>query len=141
MNPDWIKALVGGLVIGLAASWMLLVSGRVTGISGIFNGVLDGLGADFKWRLAFVLGLISGGSVLAFVNPESFTVTIHPSIGVLVFAGLLVGFGTILGSGCTSGHGVCGVSRLSIRSIIATCVFMAFGIATVWLVRVFEVQK
>ncbi len=131
IHIDWVYALVGGAIIGLSVSLMLLWNGRVTGISGIIGGALSYSVGDFAWRVLFVLGLVSGGLALSFFHPVMFTGTLDTSTWTLVAAGLLVGFGTSLGSGCTSGHGVCGISRLSPRSLVATIVFMVAGIASV----------
>jgi uncharacterized protein len=133
MMNEWMMSLFGGVCIGFAASMMLLLNGRVTGISGILNGVLTPQKGDTFWRVLFVLGLYSGGLALSFLRPESFLDTTQTSWTRLIIAGLLVGFGTIMGSGCTSGHGVCGMSRLSIRSIVATVAFMMAGILSVLL--------
>ncbi len=123
--------LLGGVIIGIAVSLMLVLNGRVTGISGILGSALSPQRGDFLWRLAFILGLISGGGVLTIFNPESFSGSNIQATMRLIIAGLLVGFGTLMGSGCTSGHAVCGLSRLSPRSIIATILFMLFGFVTV----------
>jgi len=123
-------AALGGVLIGVASSMMLIFNGRVTGIAGIFNGALKMIRGDLAWRLAFVGGLFLAGMFMHMVNPELFVVNIERSIGQVIVAGLLVGFGTVLGSGCTSGHGVCGLARLSPRSLVATATFMAFGLMT-----------
>ena len=135
MNPEWINALMGGLLIGLAVSLMLLLNGRVTGISGIIYGLLAPKQKDMAWRLFFIGGLLTGGLALHFLKltPE-FEAPLSTDWNV-VLAGLFVGFGTVLGSGCTSGHGVCGISRLSIRSIVATLLFIASGVLSVWVLR------
>jgi uncharacterized membrane protein YedE/YeeE len=131
----YIQAAVGGVLIGLA-SWLLLASlGRVTGISGIAAGVLPptrGLPwRDNAWRWAFLVGLVLAGTVTAtFLHAP--TISTRP-LPILIFAGLLVGLGTVVGSGCTSGHGVCGMGRRSMRSLVATLVFMGSGIATVFI--------
>lgn len=131
MKPEWIQSLLGGALIGLSVTLMLLFNGRVTGISGILQATLTKPSAEHFWRYAFLLGLILGGGVLTFAHPESLHSTVETSTLKLILAGLLVGFGTTLGSGCTSGHGVCGISRLSLRSIVATLVFITMGILTV----------
>lgn len=131
MNPDWINALFGGALIGVAVSLMLYWNGRVTGISGIINGILAPAKGDALWRVMFVAGLFVGGLAMGQMNPQAFTTTFVTETWVTVIAGLLVGFGTILGSGCTSGHGVCGISRLSPRSIAATMLFIAAGVLAV----------
>lgn len=135
MNQDWINALLGGVLIGISVSLMLFWNGRVTGISGIINGALTPVKGDTLWRVLFVGGLVLGGLVVGQLNPKVFENTMSTDVWVTIVAGLLVGFGTILGSGCTSGHGVCGISRMSPRSLIATIVFMAAGIAAVFIFR------
>ena len=135
MSQDWINALFGGIVIGISVSLMLYWNGRVTGISGIINGALHPTKGDTLWRVLFVLGLFLGGIVIGNLNPQAFENTVETSTAMTVVAGLLVGFGTILGSGCTSGHGVCGISRLSPRSIFATLVFISSGVAAVFIFR------
>lgn len=135
MNPDWLNALWGGIIIGLSVSLMLLLNGRVTGISGIINGALAPVKGDTAWRLLFILGLFLGGLVLKFLNPEVFSGSLPTGMGTTVVAGLLVGFGTIMGSGCTSGHGVCGISRLSLRSIVATVSFIGAGVVAVFIFK------
>jgi uncharacterized protein len=136
---DWtvftpVSALAGGVLIGLAVAAFVLLNGRIAGVSGILGGLLRPVPGDIAWRAAFIAGLLLAPFAYAlFVPlPES---TIEASYPVLIVAGLLVGIGTRYGSGCTSGHGVCGVSRLSPRSIAATLCFMASGVATVFVVR------
>lgn len=123
-----IQALIGGVLIGLAVSLMMLFNGRVTGISGIIAGILKPQKNDVDWRIYFVVGLLLGGVVLGWLRPEAFVQNTSAKWGDYVFAGLMVGVGTLLGNGCTSGHGVCGISRLSVRSIIATLTFILFGV-------------
>lgn len=135
MNQDWINALLGGVLIGVSVSLMLYWNGRVTGISGIINGAMTPVKGDTLWRVLFIVGLVLGGLVMGQLNPKVFENTMSTDIWKIVVAGLLVGFGTILGSGCTSGHGVCGISRMSPRSLIATIVFMAAGVAAVFIFR------
>lgn len=135
MNPEWINALIGGALIGTAVSLMLLLNGRVTGISGIVNGIFSFNKKDLDWRILFLFGLITGGFALKFTKPEVFVNHLQSSPLMLIIAGLLVGFGTIMGSGCTSGHGVCGISRLSVRSIVATLTFIAAGVMIVYVLR------
>lgn len=130
-----IASSIGGILIGLGAALMLVVNGRIAGISGIFEGVVVPDEGTFAWKSAFIGGLVAGGAAMVLLVPEWFAVEIDRSLAAFVGAGLLVGFGTRLGNGCTSGHGVCGVSRLSRRSIVATATFMAFGAATVFMVR------
>ena len=122
------SATIGGALIGISASMMLLLSGRIAGISGILGGLL-GRPEDSPSRLAFLGGLLAGGLLLALTTPDVFAVNIARSPAALVGAGLLVGLGTRMGSGCTSGHGVCGLSRFSPRSLVATVTFMAAGVA------------
>jgi uncharacterized membrane protein YedE/YeeE len=130
-----ISALVGGVLIGLSASAMLLFNGKIAGISGIFAGVLRPVKADTLWRLCFIGGLLVGGLILGGLLPEAFHFGTIRSMGALTAAGLLVGFGTRLGNGCTSGHGVCGVARLSVRSIVATATFITTGAVVVYAVN------
>jgi uncharacterized membrane protein YedE/YeeE len=132
-----IPALLGGALIGLSASALLFFNGRIAGVSGIVGGLLGPRpsAGDALWRAAFVAGLLAGGLLLALAYPRAFSIPpVDPSIA-LVVAGVLVGFGTRLGNGCTSGHGVCGISRLSRRSLVATATFMATAMATVFVVR------
>lgn len=139
MHQDWINAGLGGVLIGISVSLMLLLNGRVTGISGIINGALTPLRGDNLWRWMFIAGLVLGGLVMGQLNPQVFQNTIKTEIVYVVIAGLLVGFGTIMGSGCTSGHGVCGISRMSPRSLLATITFIAAGVAAVYIFRKFGV--
>lgn len=139
MTIDWANftpwtSLSGGLLIGLAAALFILFFGRVLGISGIVGGLLRPGAGDVGWRIAFILGIFSAPWVwLLLADPVG--VTIEANTPTLIIAGLLVGLGTRFGSGCTSGHGVCGLSRLSPRSLVATLGFMAAGFITVYLVR------
>lgn len=123
--------IAGGLLIGLAAIGLLLFNGRVAGVSGIVGSLLGRLGADAWWKIAFVVGLLFGGLVLRLFAPQVFASDLSRSLPTLAIAGLLVGFGARLGSGCTSGHGVCGLARLSPRSLVATATFTAAGAAIV----------
>jgi len=139
MHIDWIHftpwtALAGGLLIGLAAAAFVLLNGRIAGISGILGGLLRPARGDIAWRVAFVAGLVGAPLVYALFAalPEA---RIEAGEGTLVVAGLLVGLGTRYGAGCTSGHGACGLSRLSPRSLVATAAFMAAGFLTVYLLR------
>ena len=127
-------SLLGGAIIGLAASVLLLGAGRVAGISGIVGGLLVPRAGDTAWRALFVVGLLVGGLGLRLVDPALVRSDLDRSAAALVAAGMLVGFGTRLGNGCTSGHGVCGISRGSARSLVATVTFMATGVATAWVV-------
>jgi uncharacterized membrane protein YedE/YeeE len=132
---SWLVALGGGVLIGLAATLLLWLNGRVAGVSGILNGVIFPKPADFEWRAAFLIGLIAAGAAyLAWIPGASLPRTDFNRAG-LVVAGLLVGFGTRMSNGCTSGHGVCGLGRLSMRSFAAVLTFMATAVATTFLVR------
>jgi uncharacterized protein len=126
-----IMGLVGGILIGVAAGLFLVLNGRVAGISGILGGLLRPAAGEVGWRVAFLAGMVAGGVGLLLLHAGAFPEAADRSHAVLVVAGLLVGFGTRLGSGCTSGHGVCGISRLSVRSLAATVTFIATGAATV----------
>jgi uncharacterized membrane protein YedE/YeeE len=118
---------------------MLVLNGRIAGISGVYSGVLRPVQGEVLWRLLFVAGLLAGGVLLRVVSPDSMPMELQVSglqgASLIAFAGLLVGFGTRLGSGCTSGHGVCGISRGSARSLVATGTFMFTAMVTVWLTR------
>jgi uncharacterized membrane protein YedE/YeeE len=127
-----VAPLFGGILIGSAASGLLLLNGRIAGISNIAAGLLPPWDADARWRFAFFLGLLTGGVLLAFAYPGAFSPPPR-SLPVLAIAGLLVGLGTRIGRGCTSGHGVCGLARRSARSLAATVTFMAAGVITVYL--------
>ena len=130
-----IPALVGGLLIGTAAALLLVLNGRIAGISGIVGGLLQGDRRDAVWRIAFLSGLIIAPILYVTFGGHLPAVSINSSAVLLVLAGLLVGFGTRLAAGCTSGHGVCGIGRGSPRSVVATGVFLAAAIATVFVVR------
>ena len=139
MSIDWThftpwSSLAGGLLIGLATAFLLLFSGRIAGISGIVGGLLSPGKGDVAWRVAFVVGLFAAPLVFVMAAPLP-QVRIDAGTATLIVAGLLVGVGTRYGSGCTSGHGVSGLSRGSRRSIVATASFMAAGFLTVFLVR------
>jgi len=129
-----VASLCGGMLIGLSASLLLLCDGKIAGISGIVGGLLSPTQNDTAWRAFFVVGLLTGGLLFSLFTPQVFTLSVTRSTSTLILAGLLVGFGTRLGNGCTSGHGVCGISRFSVRSIVATVMFMTTGIATVYIV-------
>ena len=139
MLIDWTHftpwaALAGGVLLGLASALFVLVNGRILGISGIVGGLLRPRAGDMGWRLAFVLGmLVAPGLYWLVVGPTQ--PRIDATWGMMVIAGLLVGVGTRYGSGCTSGHGVCGLSRMSPRSLVATLAFMGAGFVTVFLIR------
>jgi uncharacterized membrane protein YedE/YeeE len=131
---DPVSAAIGGALIGLAATLLMLLTGRIAGIAGIFGDLVDLAGGDRVWRLAFVLGLIAAPLVLAGAG-HALRAPMMPGWIVVVMAGLLVGFGTRLGNGCTSGHGICGIARLSPRSMAATVTFMAAAMLVVAVVR------
>lgn len=140
---DLIPPAIGGTLIGLASGGMVVVNGRVPGISGVLYGVVKPARGEVSWRLAFIAGLVAGGVILSFVYPVATSFrfpmglggSVEPNLILLLVAGFLVGFGTRLGGGCTSGHGVCGISRFSGRSTVAVMVFMAVAIATVFVLR------
>jgi len=134
MVAPYLSATIGGLMIGISASLMLILNGRITGMSGIFYHALTAPLSAGSWRWSFILGLLSGGLVLLLLNPGFFENGLDRPEAILVLSGVLVGFGTRLAGGCTSGHGVCGISRLSWRSIWATVTFIAFGMITATLV-------
>lgn len=127
-------SLAGGVLIGVAAAMFVLLNGRIAGISGILSGLLKPVKGDIAWRLVFVLGLV-GSPMLYALFASVPTPRIDASWAALVLAGLLVGVGTRYGSGCTSGHGVCGLSRLSPRSLAATATFMGAGFVTIYVIR------
>ena len=128
------SALAGGAVIGLAAALLVLFNGRIAGISGIIGGLIRPKTGDINWRLAFMLGLVAAPILWQFFTPLP-SIQIDTSYTLLAIAGLITGIGTRYGSGCTSGHGICGISRVSPRSIIATLAFMGTGFVTVYLMR------
>jgi uncharacterized membrane protein YedE/YeeE len=130
-----VSGLVGGLLIGLAAALLLLLNGRISGISGIVGGLLVRESSETSWRVMFVAGLLLGALAYVLATGSAISVKMQASLPVLVVAGILVGFGTRLGSGCTSGHGICGIARLSKRSIAATAMFLGVAILTVFLTR------
>jgi uncharacterized protein len=129
-----VAALAGGALIGLAATLLMLLNGRIAGISGILGGAFSARRGDIGWRIAFIGGL-AAAPIVAQLAGYGLPGIEMPSWPVIAAAGLLTGFGTRMGSGCTSGHGVCGIARLSPRSIVATCLFMAAGFTTVFVVR------
>lgn len=133
MHP-WVLSLLGGILIGLAAVWLMAMLGRIAGISGIAGGLLQGA-SDWPWRAAFVAGLVISPLCLWLVRGDHGLGAPQVAWPWMALAGLLVGVGTRLCSGCTSGHGVCGIARLSPRSLVATAVFMLLGMGTVALIR------
>jgi uncharacterized protein len=130
-----IASLCGGVLIGLSASLLLLSDGKIAGISGVMGGLLRPVKKDTAWRVLFIFGLLTGGLLFQFLSPEVFTIGITRSTSTLILAGLLVGFGTRLGNGCTSGHGVCGISRFSPRSLVSTVTFIVTGALTVYIIN------
>jgi len=130
-----IQSLVGGLLIGLSAAVVLVTQGRIAGVSGMCGAALNLAAEGRGWRVAFLGGLLAVGVVLSPMYPALFSVAGVPSLGTVAVAGVIVGFGTRLGNGCTSGHGVCGISRMSPRSLAATATFMFTGAATVYIAR------
>ncbi len=142
MAIDWAHftpwaSLLGGIVLGFASAIFILFNGRILGISGILGGLMSPRAGDIGWRDSFFLGMAAAPTVFALLAPAGLLSAprIDASYGLIVVAGLLVGLGTRYGSGCTSGHGVCGLSRLSPRSLVATLTFMGAGFATVFVVR------
>jgi len=142
MNLDWANftpwsSLTGGIVLGVASALFILINGRILGISGILGGLLPPKVGDTTWRIAFLLGMFAAPTVFHAVVPAEYITAprIEATEWMIVVAGLLVGVGTRYASGCTSGHGVCGLSRLSPRSLVATASFMSAGFVTVYVVR------
>jgi uncharacterized protein len=142
MHIDWLhftpgSSLLGGILLGLAAGALFLNSGRILGITGILEGLLKPKSSDSPWRFAFLLGLFTAPLVAKLILPADLLHVPHidASWAMVVVAGLLVGFGTRWGTGCTSGHGICGLSRLSARSLVATLSFMSAGFITVFVIR------
>lgn len=142
MAIDWAHftpggSLLGGIVLGLAAAIFILLNGRILGISGILGGLISPRLGDIGWRISFFLGMAAAPTLFSWSAPAGFLPAprIDASYAVVVVAGLMVGLGTRYGSGCTSGHGVCGLSRLSPRSLVATLTFMCAGFATVFVAR------
>ena len=133
-NLTPLSGLLGGALIGLAAVLLMLTTGRMAGVSGIAGGMLSS-GSDKAWRIAFIAGLIVAALIVPLLGGPAAARPVAPGLVMFAVAGLLVGFGTRMGNGCTSGHGVCGFARLSARSIVATLVFMAVAVATVAIVR------
>jgi uncharacterized protein len=131
-----LTALVGGALIGLAAVVLMLAKGRIVGASGIFAGILTlTFDDEFKWRLIFITGLLVGAAFTGLLFFDTSSIKFNGGASTIVPAGLIVGIGTVLGSGCTSGHGICGLSRFSMRSLVATIIFMAIAITTVFITR------
>jgi hypothetical protein len=131
-----LSSLIGGILIGIATAILILINGRIAGISGILGGLLTLKKDEISWRLAFIGGISISSLLYLLIHPLP-SIVIKANYIEIAIAGLLVGFGTRLGSGCTSGHGICGVSRLSVRSITATLTFIATGMFTVYLMKFF----
>lgn len=130
-----LSGVIGGAMIGLSAALLLLLTGRTAGISGILGSLLTPKAGDVAWRVAFVVGLVAGPLAVVAIRGEAMHIGLQAPLWGLVVAGLLVGFGVRLGSGCTSGHGVCGLARLSRRSMAATATFFATALVTVFVLR------
>jgi uncharacterized membrane protein YedE/YeeE len=128
------QALAGGTIIGVAVSVLILFQGKIAGISGILYHLLQPNAVNLRWRAAFLLGLSLSPFIWSLFS-ELPIIEVNTSTMLLILSGVLVGFGTVLGSGCTSGHGICGIARFSKRSILATCLFMASGFVTVYILR------
>lgn len=135
MSEAWLTALVGGVLIGLSATLLLWLTGRIAGISGLVGGVVMPQRGDTAWRAAFLLGMVAAGAAYLRWGPEPHVSGSGSAPVLLVVAGLLVGFGARMGNGCTSGHGVCGLGRLAPRSMVAVPVFMLTAVATTYIVR------
>ncbi|WGI23160.1 YeeE/YedE family protein [Amylibacter sp. IMCC11727] len=131
MEISWIHGLIGGLMIGAAAAIYLLVNGRIMGASGIAGSLMDGTAGSAFWERAAFVGGVIGVPALASLFMDMPATNVTSNIPLLIVAGVLVGLGTRLGSGCTSGHGVCGMSRLSVRSIVATCIYIGAGVLVI----------
>lgn len=129
------SGLGGGLLIGVAASWLILMNGRIAGVSGILGGAFTNLSGELVWRVAFLAGLVLGAAGVSAWNGAPPSIEIQASGASLIVAAFLVGVGTQMGAGCTSGHGICGIARLSPRSIVATAVFFVVAAATVFVIR------
>ena len=128
-------ALLGGALIGLAAAGLLVLTGKTAGVSGIVDGFLRGEKGEWGWKAAFLAGLVSGGLLLAWRNPSALAEAPPRALPWVVAGGLLVGFGARIGGGCTSGHGVCGIGKGSLRGLVGTALFIAAGALTVLLLR------
>ena len=129
------SGLGGGLLIGVAASWLILMNGRIAGVSSILGGAFTNLSGELVWRVAFLAGLVLGAAGVSAWNGAPPAIEIQASGASLIVAAFLVGVGTQMGAGCTSGHGICGIARLSPRSIVATAVFFVVAAATVFVIR------
>lgn len=129
------SALSGGILIGLAATLLLLFNGRIAGISGIMDGFINVSREELYWRIAFLVGIVMGAFLFHQIQPDFYQPRENFPVWLLALGGFLVGFGTRMGNGCTSGHAVCGIARFSVRSITATITFMASGFLTVYIIR------
>lgn len=130
-NQDFLSALIGGIFIGLAASGMFWTNGRIMGVSGILGGLLNIKAKNHLWRLLFLLGILIGSLFILKLDFTIMEIPFERGIASAIVGGLLVGIGTTISNGCTSGHGVCGISRFSARSIVATIIFITLGILSV----------
>ena len=130
-----VSALLGGALIGFSAVLLLWFNGRIAGISSIMSGLFTTEGTHRHWRIAFLVGLMLGAIIWQFLTPEALSLRQNYPLALIICGGFLVGFGTRLGSGCTSGHGICGIALLSPRSIVATVTFMTSGLLTIYIIR------
>lgn len=130
-----LSALSGGILIGLSATFLLFFNGRIAGISGIMGGLINAPRTELFWRIAFLVGIVIGAFLFQLIRPDFYQPRENFPIWLLAIGGFLVGFGTRMGNGCTSGHAICGIARFSIRSIAATITFMASGFLTVYIMR------
>lgn len=135
MDNTLLSAIFGGALIGIGAAALMLFSGKIAGLSGIVSGLLRPKPGDFAWRVALVLGMVAVGLMMARIHPHLYGFDVDRSLLAVAAAGVLVGFGARLGSGCTSGHGVCGLARLGPRSLVATLTFMSTGALSVLVVN------
>jgi uncharacterized membrane protein YedE/YeeE len=134
MPHDYVMGLLGGLLMGMGCAGLMFFNGRILGVSGLLGGALS-LNTGAGWRRAFIGGMVIAGGVALLAFPTGFEMDVDRTLGANIVGAILVGTGTQLGSGCTSGHGICGVGRLSLRSLVATVVFMAGGAASVYVIR------
>ena len=136
-NTALVQPIVGGILIGLASIGLMLFNGRIAGVSGILKGVIRYEKGDYLWRVTFVAGMLITGLVMSFIYPQFAVIEINRSLVAYGASGLLIGLGAGLANGCTSGHGVCGVGRLSNRSVTVTMAFTISGIVAVWIINTF----
>lgn len=130
-----VSAFTGGLLIGLSATLLLFLNGRIAGISGMLGGLISTAGFERYWRVAFLVGIVLGAYVFSLFRPDMIDLRANYPVWLLALGGFLVGFGTRMGNGCTSGHAICGIARFSVRSIVATLTFMLTGFVTVYVIR------